>query len=121
MPEPDHITSQQNPFASAQAGLKQYLQSKETELMPTDFLGKQATVEDLIREVSRIRIVVTDAVEEGVQSAMKAMKQGRHAAEDAIDDARHTIKQKPFQAMGIVFGAGVLAGGIIAWLGTRRR
>jgi len=89
--------------------------------MPTDFLGKQATVEDLLREVSRIRIVVAEAVEDGVESAIKAMKQGRHAAEDAIDDARHTIKQRPFQAMGIVFGAGVLAGGILAWLGTRRR
>jgi ElaB/YqjD/DUF883 family membrane-anchored ribosome-binding protein len=88
--------------------------------MPTDFLGKQATVEDLLHEVSRIRSVVTEAVEDGVESAVKALKQGRHAAEDAIDDARHTIKQKPFQAMGVVFGAGVLVGGIIAWLSSRR-
>ena len=88
--------------------------------MPTDFLGKQATVEDLLHEVSRIRSVVTEAVEDGVESAVKALKQGRHAAEDAIDDARHTIKQKPFQAMGVVFGAGVLVGGMIAWLSSRR-
>jgi ElaB/YqjD/DUF883 family membrane-anchored ribosome-binding protein len=88
--------------------------------MSTNLLEKQASVEDVLREVSRLKSVVTEAVEDGVQAAVKAMKQGRDAAEDVIHDARHTVKQKPLQAVGVVFAAGVLVGSLMAWLGTRR-
>jgi ElaB/YqjD/DUF883 family membrane-anchored ribosome-binding protein len=64
--------------------------------------------------------MVTEAVEDGVKAATRAIKQGRNAAEDAIVDARHTVRQNPFQAMGVVFAAGVLTGSFLAWLGTRR-
>lgn len=85
-----------------------------------DKLEMPATVEDVLREVSRIRTVVTDAVDEGVRSAVRAMKQGRHAAEDAIDDARRAVKQNPFEAVGIVFVAGVVTGCLATWLMRRR-
>jgi ElaB/YqjD/DUF883 family membrane-anchored ribosome-binding protein len=77
-------------------------------------------VDDILREVSKLKAVVTDAVEEGVESAVKALKQGRDVAEDAIYEARRTVKQKPFQAMGVVFAAGVLTGSLVAWLSSRR-
>ena len=89
--------------------------------MPADLLEKPATVEDALREVSRIKSVVTEAVEDGVRSAIRAIKHGSYAAEDVIDEAKHTVKQKPFQAMGIVFAAGVLLGSFLAWIGSRRR
>lgn len=88
--------------------------------MSSGLLEKQASVEDVLREVSRLKSVVTEAVEEGVQTAVKALKQGRNAAEDVIDDARHTVKKNPLQAIGVVFAAGVLAGSLIGWLSTRR-
>jgi ElaB/YqjD/DUF883 family membrane-anchored ribosome-binding protein len=88
--------------------------------MTSGILEKNATVEDVVREISRLKSVVTDAVEEGVESAVKALKQGRDIAEDAIYDARRTVKQKPFQSMGVVFAAGVLAGSLVAWLSSRR-
>jgi ElaB/YqjD/DUF883 family membrane-anchored ribosome-binding protein len=90
------------------------------EFMPANYVELPAPVEDALREVSRIKSVVSEAVEEGMKSAMKAIKQGRIAAEDAIDDARHTVKRRPFQAMSVVFAAGVLVGGVLAWLGSRR-
>ena len=89
--------------------------------MPSGLLESQATVEDIVREVSRLKDIVTDAVEEGVESAVKAIKKGREAARDSIYDARRTVKQKPFQAMGVVFAAGVLTGSLVAWLSSRRR
>jgi ElaB/YqjD/DUF883 family membrane-anchored ribosome-binding protein len=58
-------------------------------------------------------------VDDGVKSAVRALKQGRHAAEDAIDDARHTVKQKPLQSVGLVFVIGVLAGWVISALSRR--
>jgi len=89
--------------------------------MPADILEKPATVEDVAREVSKIRSIVADAVEDGVRSARQAIKHGRYAAEDVIEEAQHAVKQRPLQAMGIAFAAGVLAGGFLAWIGFRRR
>ena len=82
-------------------------------------LDMPATVEDVLKEVTRIRETVTEAVDDGVKSAVRALKQGRHAAEDAIDDARHTVKQKPLQSVGLVFVIGVLAGWVISALSRR--
>ncbi|HTA78413.1 MAG TPA: hypothetical protein VK720_02655 [Terracidiphilus sp.] len=86
-----------------------------------DLLEKQAaTVEELLREVSKIKSVVKDAVDDGVKSALKTVKQSRDAAEDAIDDAKRAVKQNPLEAVGIVFVAGVLFGCLATWVGTRR-
>jgi ElaB/YqjD/DUF883 family membrane-anchored ribosome-binding protein len=89
--------------------------------MSSSILEKQASVDDVLKEVSKLKAVVTEAVEEGVESAVKALKQGRDVAEDAIYGARRTVKQNPFQAMGVVFAAGVLTGSLVAWMTSRRR
>ena len=89
--------------------------------MPMDLLDKSATIDDVLREVSKIKSIVTDAVDDGVKSAMKAIKNGRHAAEDVLDEAEHTIKRRPFEAMGVFFAAGVVTGGLLTWIGSRRR
>jgi ElaB/YqjD/DUF883 family membrane-anchored ribosome-binding protein len=81
--------------------------------MAVDLLEKQAAVEDLLNEVSRIKTIVTEAVDEGVQSALRAVKQGREVAEDTIHDARYAIKRNPFQAMGIVLAAGIAIGSLL--------
>ncbi len=89
--------------------------------MASGLLEKQATVEDVIREVSKFKAVLTDAVEEGIESAVKTMKHGRDAAEDALYEARRAVKQRPFQSMGVVFAAGIFAGSLVGWACTRRR
>ena len=62
----------------------------------------------------------TNSLENGVRSARQAVKHGRYAVEDVIEDVQHTVKQKPFSAIGIAFAAGILAGGVAAWFGFRR-
>ena len=89
--------------------------------MLADVAEKPATVENPLREVSKIRSMVTDAVEDGVRSASQAIRHGRYAAEDAIEEAKHTVKHRPIQAMGAVFAAGVLAGTFLTLIGLRRR
>jgi len=89
--------------------------------MPADLLEKPVTAEDALREVSKIRSFVKDAVEDGVRLASQTIRHGRYAAEDAIEEAKHTVKQRPLQAMGIAFAAGVLAGSLLTWIGFRRR
>ena len=89
--------------------------------MPADILERPATVEDVAREVSKIRSIVTVAVEDGLRSVHEAIKHGRYAAEDVIEEAEHTVKQRPLEAMSIAFAAGLLLGGLVAWIGLRRR
>jgi ElaB/YqjD/DUF883 family membrane-anchored ribosome-binding protein len=89
--------------------------------MLANVLEKPATVENPLREDSKIRSRVTNAVEDGIRSASQAIKHGRHAAEDAIEEAKHTVKQRPLQTMGTVFAAGVLAGIFVSWIGFHRR
>lgn len=62
----------------------------------------------------------TDRIEDGVRSARQAVKHGRYAVEDIVEDAQHTVKQKPFSAVGIAFGTGILLGSVAAWFGFRR-
>jgi ElaB/YqjD/DUF883 family membrane-anchored ribosome-binding protein len=89
--------------------------------MDMELLEKQAaTVEDVLREFSKIKSLVKDAVDDGVQSALRTVKQGRETAEDAIDDAKKAVKRNPLEAVGIVFAAGVLVGCIAGWVGSRR-
>jgi ElaB/YqjD/DUF883 family membrane-anchored ribosome-binding protein len=94
---------------------------KETKLMPVDILEKTATVEDALREVPKIRSTVKNALGDGVRAASQAIMHGRHAAEDAVEEAKHTVKQRPLQSMGIAFASGVLAGSFLTWVGFRRR
>ncbi len=89
--------------------------------MAANFVEKPTSIEDVLNELTNLKSVVTDAVEDGVKTAVKAIKQGRNAAYDAIDDARHTVKRKPFQTVGVVFAAGVLTGTLVAWLSSSRR
>jgi ElaB/YqjD/DUF883 family membrane-anchored ribosome-binding protein len=88
--------------------------------MGTELLTKPATVDDVLREVSRMRTVISDAVDDGVRSAIRAVDQGRDAAEDAIKDVKKAIHKNPLQSLGIVFAVGVVAGGLIAWMSSRR-
>ncbi len=89
--------------------------------MATEILEKAATVDDVRKEVSRMKSMVTDAVNDGVRSALRAIETGREAAEDAIDDARRATKRNPLQAVGIALAAGAVMGGVAIWMSTRGR
>jgi len=89
--------------------------------MVADVLEKAAKVEDTVRGASKIRSMVTDVVEDGVRSANQAIRHGRYAAEDTLEEVKHTVKQRPFEAVGVAFAAGVLAGGLLTWIGLRKR
>ena len=88
--------------------------------MSNSLAEKQAAVEDIFRDVDRIKSIVTDAVEEGVETALRAVKQGRDAAEDAVHDARAAIKRNPLQSAGVILGVGILIGCLATFLASRR-
>ena len=85
-----------------------------------ELLEKPASVDEVLREVSRMKELVTEAVEDGVKSALKAARQGREFAEDTIHDARYAIKRNPLQAAGIVLAVGIVLGGLVTLMCTQR-
>jgi len=74
-------------------------------------------------ETVRLKSAVTDAIEDGVHAARRAMKHGLHVAEDMMDDAAHEVKRHPMGAMAttsiLSFTAGVLVGWMVFGLGKR--
>ena len=88
--------------------------------MQTDMLEKTIEVRDQLgAEVKRVKEAVVDAVENGVVAARRAVKQGRRAAEDLVDDAEYRVKQHPFSALGVSFGIGMGLGAAIGVLLAR--
>lgn len=81
---------------------------------------KAPSADEVVNEVTKIRSIITEAVDDGVRSAMKAVKQGRQAAEEAMDDTKNAVKENPLEAVGIAFAAGMLIGVLAGWIGTRR-
>ena len=88
--------------------------------MSANVMEKEPLGEDTMRELSNVKSLVCEAAEDGVRSVNKIIRQSRYAAEDLIDEAKHTVKQRPFQAMGLMFVAGAVAGSLLAWIGFRR-
>ena len=74
-------------------------------------------------ESARLKAAVTDALEDGVPAARRAMNHGLHVAEDIMDDAAHEVKRHPLEAVAstsvLSFAAGVLAGWLL--FGLRKR
>jgi ElaB/YqjD/DUF883 family membrane-anchored ribosome-binding protein len=62
---------------------------------------------------------VADAAEDGINTAKRAVKQGRRAAEDLVDDAEYQVKQHPLSAVAVSFGIGLGLGAVIGVLLTR--
>jgi ElaB/YqjD/DUF883 family membrane-anchored ribosome-binding protein len=71
-------------------------------------------------EASHIKEIVSGAIEGRVDDARRALKHGRHAAEEALDSATHQVKRHPLQSVGVTFGVGLAFGVIIGWLAGRK-
>jgi ElaB/YqjD/DUF883 family membrane-anchored ribosome-binding protein len=88
--------------------------------MQTEIREKTIEVRDQLEaEVKRVKEAVVDAVDNGIVAAKRAVKQGRRAAEDLVDDAEYRIKQRPFSTLGVTLGIGMGLGAAIGILLTR--
>src|SRR5262249_37920314 len=85
--------------------------------MQTEIIEKTIEVRDQLEaEVKRVKEAVAGAVDNGIVAAKRAVKQGRRAAEDLVDDAEYQVKQHPFSAVGVSFGIGIGLGAAIGAL-----
>jgi len=75
--------------------------------------------------IERLRKKVTNAVEDKYDDARRAIRRGRHAAEDMagdlVNEATYRIKRDPLNSVAITFGVGLGMGVLIGWLIKRDR
>jgi ElaB/YqjD/DUF883 family membrane-anchored ribosome-binding protein len=69
----------------------------------------------------RVKQAVAGAIEDGIDSAKRASRHSRRAAEDFLDDAKYHVKQRPFGSIGISFGIGLALGTIAGILVARNK
>ena len=73
------------------------------------------------KEALRLKEIITEAVEDGLRTARRTMKQGQEFAEEAVDEAVHTVKKYPLQTVAVTFGVALAAGLFLGWLASRDR
>ena len=66
--------------------------------------------------VGRVKEAVADAVEDGIATTQRCLKQTRQAAEDLVDDAEHYAKRHPLSTAGTALGVGLGLGAVIGFL-----
>jgi ElaB/YqjD/DUF883 family membrane-anchored ribosome-binding protein len=73
-------------------------------------------------EAQLLKSLASDAVEDGVHAAKRAIKSVQRRVEtlaDLKDEAAYRVKRQPFKALGIGVGVGLVFGLAVAWVGGR--
>jgi ElaB/YqjD/DUF883 family membrane-anchored ribosome-binding protein len=70
-------------------------------------------------ELMQLKDVVKDAAQEPVATAKRAVRKGQFAIQDCADDCGLKIRRNPLKAAGVIFGAGLGVGILLASM--RRR
>ena len=68
---------------------------------------------------AQIKTKIEDAVENGIQAAKRTVKNGQHAAEDVLDEAKYKIKREPLRSVAVSLGIGLGLGAIVGWVVSR--
>ena len=89
--------------------------------MAEDMLEKaDAQVAESIHKLSRATSAMAAAIDEGVDVMKRAVKRSSDAAEELMDDTTQRIKRHPVEATAATFALGVIVGGFISWMISRR-
>lgn len=75
-------------------------------------------------EAQLLKSLATDAVDDGVHAARRAIKSARRGVEelgDLKDEAVHRMKRQPLKALSAAAGVGLVLGLAIGWIGRGLR
>jgi ElaB/YqjD/DUF883 family membrane-anchored ribosome-binding protein len=85
---------------------------KENVIRGTQFVEEQ--ISNLGREASRIRGVVSEAVDDSLVNARRVARRGYNSAEDLIDETSHQIKRHPLRSVLCALAMGAVVGWLLA-------
>jgi len=77
-------------------------------------------VAEAIRKLSRATSGMAEAIDEGASAIKLAVKRSGDLAEELVDDTMQRVKRHPVEAMAATFTLGVIIGGLIGWMVSRR-
>ena len=77
-------------------------------------------VAESIRKLTRATSAMADALDEGTNVIKHAIKRSGDVAEELLDDTKQRVKRHPVETMAATFTVGVIVGGFIGWLVSRR-
>ena len=83
-------------------------------------VNQASNVGETFRKASEFTSNVSDSVHDGLKTAKHAVKDGRDAVEDFIDDTARSVKRSPIQAVLLSAVVG-LAVGFLLGRGTSRK
>jgi|HubBroStandDraft_4_1064222.scaffolds.fasta_scaffold673390_1 ElaB/YqjD/DUF883 family membrane-anchored ribosome-binding protein len=72
-------------------------------------------IDEAARKASQFSSPVAQAVEDGIDAAKRAAKEGREAVNDFVGDATKRVKRRPVESVLISLAVGVVLGFLIAW------
>ena len=70
-------------------------------------------------EANALTSRATDAVEDGVYAAKRAVRRGVAQLEDLQAEGIHRVKRHPFRALSLAAGVGLVLGIAIGWAASR--
>jgi ElaB/YqjD/DUF883 family membrane-anchored ribosome-binding protein len=68
----------------------------------------------------RLKAAFNEAAEDGIKTAKRAVRNGRIAAEDFMDEAVIAVKRNPVKSIAITFGVAFGMGALASWLAVRK-
>jgi hypothetical protein len=77
-------------------------------------------VAESIRKLSRATSAMAEAIDEGVGAIKLSVKRSGDLAEELMDDTMQRVKRHPVEAMTATFTLGLIVGGLIGWIMSRR-
>ena len=90
------------------------------ETNPTgNVLDKAIHLPHLAEQVTKAKVLVNDAIEDGKHKMERTFKRGIIATEDCIEDTTHFIKRHPWQSVGTAVGIGAVVGLLAGWQASR--
>src|SRR5687768_15986099 len=82
-------------------------------------IDKAINLSDLTQQVTKAKVLVSDAIEDGKHKMDRTFKRGIIATEECIEDTTHFIKRHPWQSVGTAVGIGAVFGLLAGWQASR--
>ena len=79
-----------------------------------------AQVAESIRKLTRATSAMAEAIDEGVGAIKLAVKRSGDLAEEMIDDTTQRVQRHPVETMVATFTMGLIVGGLIGWMVSRK-
>jgi ElaB/YqjD/DUF883 family membrane-anchored ribosome-binding protein len=81
--------------------------------------GAAFKIAHLTAKAAEGKMLAEDLVEIGKRKAQRAIRRGRVAGEDYLDETTHYVKHHPWQSVGIAAGVGAFVGLLFGWTLSR--